>query len=743
MTKRACGLLLAAALLAPALASGQAGRREEERVPDLPKDARDGEEVVRVKALLVELSAVVTDRAGAPVSDLRKEDFELFENDRPREITFFSVERVGGASPGAGGGGLLPPANAAGAPAGSPGAPAAPPAPATPSGGRAVVLFVDTLHLTAGGLAQAKRALRRFIDEQMSGRDVAAVVSTSGGGGLLGQFTNDRQLLRLAVERLQPQFAQTPSFFTPHLAASVVRDDNLDGEAVTLAAKLVRAEDGMNAFVPGAGTLPSDYPQRVYARQKAMVILGEAVQRRRVALSTLRAAAEQLARLPGQRVVAYFSEGFTQADSRGETDTSDVEQAVGRAARSGVVVHAFDVRGLAPNPVFDVSAGDVSSGGVATQLSGYLAESVTESQNGMNALAKETGGEAFFDRNDLGASLSRALEAGRVYYRIAYQSPGEGGGKFRRVTLRLKNRPELKVRTQRGFRADPPEAEAQTPQQRFVRALLSPLPSTAIPVSTTAQFFVGGTDVAQVSFRALVDASALDFREQADRRLALDLETVTAVYDLGGKLVRSFPETVRSQLAPARAELLRRQGLESVKRLSLKPGLYQIRFGVRELSTERVGTSSVVVEVPDLSAGKLTLSSIFLREDLNQSAPAGGAGVAGEPPRARQRHGLRLYRRGEALIYQLRVYNVGPQGEGALSLQLDLRQGDRPLHTGEWQPVAPLVVARDARGVEIGGQLRTSLPPGLYELGLTVRDERRKQTVRGSVPFAVEPAPAN
>lgn len=722
MNRRAACLLLAAALLAPHPAAAQApGQRPEERVPDLPKDRRDQEEVVRVKSALVELSAVVTDRAGRPVADLRREDFEVFENERPRAISFFSVERAGGegappvATPGAGG------ATSAPAPGASPAAEAA---------GRAVVLFVDTLHLTPGGLAQAKKALRRFVEEQMAARDVAAVVSTSGGGGLQGQFTRDRQLLRLAVERLHPQFAQTPSFFTPYLAAGVVRDDNLDGESVALAAKIVRAEDGMNANLPTPG-LSDDYPQKVYARQKAMAILAEAVERRRVALSTLRAAAEQLSRLPGQRLVAYFSEGFPLVDARGETDASEVERVVSRAARSGVVIHAFDARGLSPNPLFDVSAGDAAGGRITSQLASYLSASAGESQNGMSALAKDTGGEAFLGDNDLGGALGRALEAGRVYYRIAYQSPGDEGDKFRRVALRLRNHPDYRVRTQRGYRPEAPEAEAQTPQQRFVRALLSPLPSTAVPVVTSAQFFVGAADEAQVSFRALVEASGLDFREQPDKRLALELETVTAVYDLGGKLVKSFPETVRSRLAPARAELLRRQGLESVKRLSLKPGLYQIRFGVRELSTERVGTSSVVVEVPDLGAGKLTLSSIFLREDLSAAA------AAEESPRARQRHGVRVYRRGEPLIYQLRVYNSAQAGAG-LSLQLDLRQGDKTLHAGRWQPAAPLVVARDARGVEVGGQLRTALPPGLYELGLTVRDEQRRQTVRGSVPFAVE-----
>jgi VWFA-related protein len=731
MIRRVARLLLAAALLAPCVATAQPGRKNEERVPELPPDQRERDEVVRVESVLVELSAVVTDRQGAPVSGLTREDFEVLENDRPRQISFFSAE--GGENPGAA---HADAGSAGGGAAASASAPAPDAAPA--AAGRAVVLFVDTLHLTPGGLAQAKKALRAFLDEQMTARDVAAVVSTAGGGGLLGQFTRDRQLLRLAVERLQPQFAQTPSFFTPHLAAQVVREDNFEGEAVSLAAKIVRAEDGMNAFLPASG-MPPDYPQKVYARQKATAILAEAVQRRRVALATLRAVAEQLARLPGQRLVAYFSEGFSLADARGQTDTSEVEAAVSRAARSGVVIHAFDARGLGPNPAFDVSAGDVAGSRVTSQLPGYLSAAVGESQNGMHALAKDTGGETFFNVNNLGQALGRALDAGRVYYRVAYQSPGGEGGKFRRITLRLKHHPEYKIRTQRGYRPERPEAEAQTPPQRFVQALLSPLPSTGIPVEAAAQFFVGPADEAQVSFRALVNASGLDFREQPDKSLALDLEIITAVYDLNGKLVKSFPETVRSRLTPPRAGLLRQRGLESVKRLSLKPGLYQLRFGVREPSTERLGTSSIVVEVPDLGAGKLTLSSIFLRDDVE-----GGAASAGEPPRTR--HGVRVYRQGESLVYQLRIYNgvgagAAPQADAPLSFQLDLRQGEKTVYAGPWQPLAPLVVARDARGVEIGGQLKASLPAGVYELGLSIRDERRKQTVRGSVAFAVEPAP--
>jgi hypothetical protein len=71
-------------------------------------------------------------------------------------------------------------------------------------------------------------------------------------------------------------------------------------------------------------------------------------------------------------------------------------------------------------------------------------------------------------------------------------------------------------------------------------------------------------------------------------------------------------------------------------------------------------------------------------------------------------------------------------------MQSELRQGERTIYTGAWTALAPLVVRRDAKGTEVGGQLKAALPPGTYELRVSVRDERRKKTVRGSVGFAVE-----
>src|ERR1700694_3099489 len=54
----------------------------------------DQDDVIRVKTDLVQLRAVVTDRKGQLVDNLKQDDFEVLENGRPQSVGFFSLERI-------------------------------------------------------------------------------------------------------------------------------------------------------------------------------------------------------------------------------------------------------------------------------------------------------------------------------------------------------------------------------------------------------------------------------------------------------------------------------------------------------------------------------------------------------------------------------------------------------------------------------------------------------------------------
>ncbi|HKS43407.1 MAG TPA: hypothetical protein VJX74_22525, partial [Blastocatellia bacterium] len=58
-------------------------------------DPAEQDQTVRLKADLIEVRAVVTDRKDRVIDNLKAEDFELLENGRPQQINFFSLERIG------------------------------------------------------------------------------------------------------------------------------------------------------------------------------------------------------------------------------------------------------------------------------------------------------------------------------------------------------------------------------------------------------------------------------------------------------------------------------------------------------------------------------------------------------------------------------------------------------------------------------------------------------------------------
>jgi len=64
------------------------------------------------------------------------------------------------------------------------------------------------------------------------------------------------------------------------------------------------------------------------AQAKASAILGEASYRRTSTLYTLKAIAERMAELKGQRIIAVVSDGFTLMDRSGGADTGDLNSAI-------------------------------------------------------------------------------------------------------------------------------------------------------------------------------------------------------------------------------------------------------------------------------------------------------------------------------------------------------------------------------------------------------------------------------
>lgn len=667
--------------------------------------------VVELKTILVELRAVVTDRQGHLVQGLKKEDFELREKGRPQDISSFAEERVGPMS-------ITQRVTVANVTPGEPPPPGALPA-------RSLLLFVDTVNMAGQNLLGVKQALKKFIDEQITDQDSVMIVTSGGLEGIPARFTRERNQLRHYVNKIAAWGLVNNSYFSPALAADVRRENPF---AISLAIKVLQSEEGLNPDMLSPGML------KQMAMGRAGEVLAQAGFRRNNVLGSFRAAAELMSKAPGQRLMFLFSDGFSLLDTRGYVDTGELQQAISKAARSGTVVFSINSKGLQAPVEIDASRRGASylafDPGLQGKLASYASASEKDERDGMNAIAKDTGGDSFFRTNDLNRALKKSFEGNNVYYALAYYPSTDGQG-FRDIDLRVKGHPDYTVRTQRGYLASDlvksAKGPAKSPQHRLFEAIARPIPETAINVSASAHYLEVESDKAQVSVKLLIDGSRLKYHEQGNRA-ALALEVAGTIYDRGGKLVTSFIEKIKGGVPNDQLNDVKASGFSYTKRLELRPGHYQVRVGALEPESDNIGTANAWVEVPDLAKGKLELSSVLLATAGEAQQPVSGL---------QQLDAIKSYKTGSTLVYYLMLYNAPSSIASDLTIRSEITLNDKVIYESEPQPVASRMVGKDNKGIEIGGQLNLDLEPGFYALRLEIKDKSNHE-FRRSVEFLVQ-----
>ena len=747
----------------------------------------------KIRTELMEVRAVVTDKKGNIVENLNKDDFELLENDQSQEISFFSSSQVeererrptaeAKAEPQTAGAKDTTQENA-GAPQHVQKRLGEPPV-------RTTLLYVDNLHLSFANLNSVKQALRGFVDERVTDQDLVALVTSSGTLGIAQQFTRNRQILRYAIEQMRVGPVPHSSYFTPTLAARVMNEGpaRSSADADTLASDVAAERARIAAATMGAETLGRVTPVlattpnairlavdimrrefnvycpcslvRAHARNKAMQVLSDASYARKNTLAILRDYSEQMMKLPGKRMIVVFSDGFTSYDSGGNPTNVDLESAINRAVRSGVVIYTIDAKGVQPPPTIDASRnqaaaysdcdeGEMTDPGCLPpdpdSLVSFMSDNEREEQNGLSAIAKETGGKMYNDTNNLGDALGRAFDANRFYYVLSYYlQTGRNPRSFRKIKVRVRNHPEYTVRAAQGYSLSdteekPEDGNAKTPQQRLLRAMNNPLPLPDLAVSAQADFMETENDDKQVTLTVYFEGDGFQYRDR-DRKNAVELEILYSILDSSGKQVDGISARVEGELTPERIHQAKTSGYRFSRRVTLKPGVYQARIGVREEGTDRMGTASAWVEVPEVAPAKLEMSSLMLRNPMDTNPAAQEGMQVSELEQIKMVQGIPLYARNDFCDYSFRVYEgiLSAAGPDLLLLKEVLRDG-KPVRQEPWRPISPEDKEKDAKGwFDLDGDVELSgFTPGVYELRISLKNSVSNNLVQRSAVFGIE-----
>jgi VWFA-related protein len=661
---------------------------------------------------IVEVEVVVTDGQGRFARDLEPRDFVLLEDGRPQRVTHFALRSV-----------ARPPATPA------PEGPVVVVAPSVPVPveirPRRIVLAVDDLHLAPANLLKAKMALLRFLERQVADEDEVALCTTSGSAGTLEDFTRDRERLRYAIERLAVRDMRPPDSLEPprmNLRQADMIERN-DSRALEAAIADLMIDDP-------AFTRQMAEP---VVRSRARELVSEAAHAARISLSTLQALVSALRTVSGRKALVLLSDGFYT----GLSQHFDLREITATATRSGVVIYSIDARGADASPPL----GDASRQGYARDPYGdierFRREGFEADRDGLNTLARDTGGLPIFNQSDLNNGLGRVLEDAAASYVLAYEpasSPRDG--RFHKIEVKLQGQRGLNVRTHKGYFAERSEAPVPTTatsaeppdpaERRLAAGLGSPFTSTDLPLELASGFLETAEQgaLALVSVRADL-ASAAFTTDGGENRLTLRLSG--AFLDEKGLPVAQFRDRRDLRLDAAGLERARREGMRFTTRTPLRPGRYRVRAAVLA-GENRLGTASRGVFLPDLAADGFTLSDLMtVNED--------GTGVRPLP------ESVAVPRAG---TLRLLLFAYGAKGDAEVHADVLFRT--------EVLAAGQVVLTEDPENVVIAAdepalprlacerELRlAALAPGAYTLRITATDRIAKRSAERSLSLRVEP----
>jgi len=582
---KVCLLFTACLLLFPAIVFGQTK----------PEPTPDAQDVIKFDTSLVQTDVMVFDKQGRFVDGLKPEQFQLKINNAQREISFFEriSSRGSAGKPEEAQPGQANPANISKADAQR----------------RAVIFFVDDLHLAPDSLVRTRQALLEFIDSGIGEKDMVAITSPSGQIGFLQQLTASKDALRSAVARLNyranPKFDNERPPMSEYLAMKI-RDG--DEQALTYFVQEVQKQ---NCFRTRAGLICTVNPQsaRQLVKNRAQEVVVESAPATADTLRLLEGLMRTAAQLPGRKVVFVISDGFYLNDKKsGSLDR--IKKVTDAAGRAGVVIYTLDARGIVGESI-DVARPMDDKGLLTMAGIGELAAS----QDGLNALAKDTGGQAFRNTNQpMGQWVQKVIDETSSYYLLAWKPDNEEQkrGKFKDIDVSIVGRPDLKVRVRTSYfksaalpllttkkKRDKDPEKARDDDMRLV--IDAPVSQSEIPTAVNLHFNqmpgFGTSVVATIS----IDDAVLTF-DLVDGKLAADVDIGGIFYDDKGKPINSFVGRLRIfPKSGTTAGPATKQKRSIYQFSTLVPGgLYQIRVGIRDLKSSRNGSAVDWITVPKL-----------------------------------------------------------------------------------------------------------------------------------------------
>ncbi len=531
----------------------------------------------QVKVNLVEVRVVVRDAHGNAVGNLKQEDFQLFDDNKPQTIKSFAVEKREA---------VANPVAAASTPQSREGNEPGKPPVVIPSPHR-VAFFFDDVNATSIDLNGGRNAAQQRVNAMKPGESIA-IFTASGQGNQ--DFTDDQEKLRAALLLLKPRpvggfsISECPPI-NYYIANQIV--NNHDGRALTMVEQEV-----VGCQFDGNGAASSSAVEAL-ARSAADRVLQSGDAQTTLLLSSLGDVVRRMSALPGQRTLVFLSPGFVVGGN-----LAALNDYLNRAIRAGVIISTLDVKGLftqSANGV-DISQKAWGSSVVGADMISYSNASDLAQSEPLLQIAEATGGSYFHNRNDLAAGLDQLTMPPEYSYLLGF-SPQElkNDGKFHALKVRLRQGDGLAVQARKGYVAPRKVDAGQEAQQEISDEVFAQNEIQELPLLMQTQYYLSGDDKAHINVVIRVDVKRMAFKKSEGRNLN-DLTVVTALFDRNANFISAKSNTVQMHIKDETLAKLN-SGITLRSNFDVGPGSYVIRVVARD-AQGKLAAQNGVIEIP-------------------------------------------------------------------------------------------------------------------------------------------------
>ena len=572
---------------------------------------------INVRTVLVDV--VVTDKDNKAIPGLRKEDFQVFEDGKPQEITFFepnfaATQADQDAAPGRN----LPPNTFTNVP------------PVAPN--NAInLLLMDGLNTPLADQAEVHKQMVNYL-KTLPPNIRIGVFLLSERLRIIQGFTQDSAVLRASIARL----AANPN--TSALLPTAASTAAMDTPVNIILAKAVEADS--TQLANQAAALQQFEDQQTYFQVNERTVM---------TLDAMQQIARYLAGVPGRKNLLWFVGAIPQCLA---AITSEAELTSGGCpyeekyaktmdmlADARVSLYPIDASGVKPDSVYDsdsppATASIGASGNSATppnvsiapSLSAAQALNVSQSnsiQNDyqdralahmqMDRLALVTGGKAIYERNALKEAITQDVNNGSRYYTLAYTpSNRKEVGRERKIEIRtatgsyklayrrsyFEDSPkELRV-AEKAVAADPlrPLMDRGMPDFTELRyrmrvAPANPQPSPDAPHAGDNAEMFGPYTRYTVNFSLATDGLSLVPGPDGVRRGTIEVALVA--YSQDGHPLDWEVRSIGLAIRPAQLAVAQASGIPFHLDIDASPGDVYLRTGIYDRSSSRVGTLEI------------------------------------------------------------------------------------------------------------------------------------------------------